>query len=220
MADRKAVQQTMSEHELLDIYDRSMNWLGTETREKVHREGYWHQTFHCWVYGSSDDEEDGLLLQLRHQDKDTFPGYLDISCAGHLLAGEKIEDGVRELAEELGVTAEVQDLEYCGQVRQDYVDGKLKDREMTHIYIYECGRRLEEYDFQKSEISGLFRPTIQEFMELISGRRDSVVMKGVLYDETTGELRSVSRRVSAADITPQTPEYYEVLFQRLAKDPG
>ncbi|NMO96438.1 NUDIX hydrolase [Paenibacillus lemnae] len=206
----------MSQDELFDIFDEHMIVIGTDTRQNVHKHGYWHQTFHCWICDRSGDGEPLILLQLRHPDKDTFPGYLDISCAGHLLAGETPEDGVRELEEELGVTAKLQDLVYSGHVQQEYVTEQLKDRECTHIYIYECSKPLEEYVFQKSEISGLFQCTVKEYMDLIRGGVTAVTMQGVLYEEQQDELRRVSRLVTAEDITPQSSQYYEVLFRALA----
>ncbi|MDF2939105.1 MAG: hypothetical protein K0Q90_4478, partial [Paenibacillaceae bacterium] len=92
----------MAQDENFDIFDEHMNHIGTASRQEAHAQGLWHRTFHCWVLrkGSAGWE---ILLQLRHKDKDTFPGLLDVSSAGHLLAGELVEDGVRELEEELGI---------------------------------------------------------------------------------------------------------------------
>jgi isopentenyldiphosphate isomerase len=90
-----------------------MEHVGTAGRLQVHADGWWHQTFHCLIISQRNDQP-SLLLQLRHPDKDTFPNLLDISCAGHLLAGESAEDGVRELEEELGVQVAFSSLIPCG----------------------------------------------------------------------------------------------------------
>ncbi|WP_408006232.1 hypothetical protein ACJROX_16110 [Pseudalkalibacillus sp. A8] len=42
------------ESELLNIYDDDRKLLGVATREEVHRLGYWHDTFHCWLISSND----------------------------------------------------------------------------------------------------------------------------------------------------------------------
>jgi len=91
--------------EIFDIFTEDMRLMGSATRQEVHRLGYWHQTFHCWVLYKSQDG-DLILLQRRHETKDTHPGKLDISCSGHLETGESPSDGIRELREELGIQVE------------------------------------------------------------------------------------------------------------------
>lgn len=92
----------MADHELLDIYDEQDQHIGVCPRSEVHRVGHWHHTFHCWLVR---DTEAGrmLVFQQRQHNKDTFPDLYDITAAGHLLAGETVEQAVRELEEELGV---------------------------------------------------------------------------------------------------------------------
>lgn len=47
-----------------------------------------------------------VLLQKRSDEKDSFPGCYDISSAGHIPAGQGfVDSALRELKEELGVTA-------------------------------------------------------------------------------------------------------------------
>src|SRR5215211_1788818 len=89
--------------ELLDILDESGRPTGeVVAKSEAHRLGLWHRCFHCWICGS---EPGGsyLLLQRRAATKDTWPGYLDVTAAGHLAAGEGTLDGLREVEEELGL---------------------------------------------------------------------------------------------------------------------
>jgi hypothetical protein len=37
--------------ELLRIYDKNHNPIGTAARSDVHKSGYWLETFHCWFAG-------------------------------------------------------------------------------------------------------------------------------------------------------------------------
>ena len=90
--------------ELLDIFNDKFELIGQATRDDVHREGYWHQTFHCWII-THHDNNNYVLVQKRAAQKRTEPNKLDISAAGHLLAGETKENGIREVQEELGITA-------------------------------------------------------------------------------------------------------------------
>ena len=89
----------MNRDELIDIYDENMNHLGTAPRSQAHHEGLWHMTFHCWIVSRPDK----IWLQRRGEHVETHPNKLDISSAGHLLAGERPKDGIREIKEELGL---------------------------------------------------------------------------------------------------------------------
>ena len=89
--------------ELFDIYDEGWNHIGVKARADVHRDGDWHQVFHCWVIGRGSGGDGYVVLQKRGPNQDTYPGKIDISAAGHFEAGETRRDGVREIAEELGL---------------------------------------------------------------------------------------------------------------------
>lgn len=70
-------------------------------RGDVHRDGDWHRSVHVWLA----DCDGRLLLQKRSEFKDTNPGLLDVSCAGHITGNDPVlETAVRELEEELGLT--------------------------------------------------------------------------------------------------------------------
>lgn len=211
----------MAQDEVFDIFDSRMRRTGTASRKEAHAQGLWHQTFHCWVIRTpTRPEEDwSLLLQLRHRDKDTFPNMLDISCAGHLLAGERVEDGVRELQEELGLSVAFAELISCGVfAEEDIISETLIDREFCHVFLYPCNQALEAYKFQLSEVSGLFFIPLAAFQELVSGRCDSVLTKGVIVtDEAAGTTIEISRDVRKADIVPHPQAYYELLFHQISR---
>jgi isopentenyldiphosphate isomerase len=77
--------------EKLSIFDEDYNRLGERTREEVHANGYWHETFHCWLaHYDEDSEEDYIYFQLRSDRKKDYPGLLDITAAGHILSHELI----------------------------------------------------------------------------------------------------------------------------------
>ena len=95
--------------EILDIFDSSMNLIGTADREEVHKKGYWHQTFQGWIIKKREGKV-YVVAQKRDKRKKTAPNMLDITAAGHLHAGETPLDGVRELEEELGIRIEPEKL--------------------------------------------------------------------------------------------------------------
>lgn len=205
----------MTSGERFDVFDENMVKIGEETRENVHAKGLWHQTFHCWVISRSPNG-DQLILQLRHKDKDTYPDMLDVSCAGHLLSGERPEDGVRELEEELGIAVDISELIYCGTTPQAYkISERLIDREFNHVYLYESSRTIEEYRFQTEEIAGLFYVSVQDFRQLVSGAARSAWLEGVVLDENTGETVHSRRELLLADLTPNSADYYSLLFNKV-----
>lgn len=214
----------MPTNEAFDIYDAQGNPLGTATRADVHREGYWHRTFHCWVVHPRWNGEPSVLLQLRHKTKDTYPDKLDISAAGHLLAGEHVPDGIRELKEELGLDTAFDELIDCGMsAAESMVPGQWTDREFNHIFVYECDKPLREYAFQRSEIAGLFFVSLRDFKRLVAGEAATIAARGIVVNEDETDVADEDRTIGLDDLTPNSAAYYERLFagiERIAPAAG
>ncbi|MDF2923467.1 MAG: hypothetical protein K0R57_2381 [Paenibacillaceae bacterium] len=203
----------MSQEEQFDIFNEQMVRTGTASRKEVHARGLWHQTFHCWILSQETDKQWSLLLQLRHKDKDTFPDMLDISCAGHLLAGETPDEGTRELEEELGILADPQELQFLQVIAEEnLISDSLIDREFCHVCLYECSQPMSSYRLQQSEVAGLFRVAVIPFMKLIAGEQDDVLAYGIRYEEETNLYIEENRSVRLEDIAPNSTHYYNVLF--------
>ena len=82
-----------------------------------------------------------ILLQKRSQNKDSFPGKFDTSSAGHIQAGdEPLESALRELKEELGISAPPEQLHFAGTFPISFAKefhGKMfRDEEIAFVYIY------------------------------------------------------------------------------------
>jgi len=203
----------MSQQERFDIFNEQMIKIGVDTRANVHARGLWHQTFHCWVLNNSKTE---ILLQLRQNDKDTYPGLLDISCAGHLLSGETVEDGVRELEEELGISSSFEELIFCGMVAQEnLISSELIDREFNHVFLLKSNKAIEDFNFQLEEISGLFYVSIIDFKKLLYGDIDSFWISGIVIDEVNQLKRHDKRKLQKHNLTPNSNEYYDLLFEKI-----
>ena len=101
--------------EMLDIVDENGLPTGQAVpRTVAHAEGLRHRTSHVWIVRKKNGAVQ-VLLQMRCAAKDSYPGCYDISSAGHIPAGaEFVGSALRELKEELGVTAAPQDLHECG----------------------------------------------------------------------------------------------------------
>jgi len=167
--------------ELFDIYDEALNHIGVKRRDLVHRDGNWHQVFHCWVIGREANGNPYLLLQKRRDYLD-YPNKIDISAAGHLAAGETVRDGLRELEEELGLGVAFEDLIPLGRrVGISRIDNFV-DCQICHVFFYECDRSLEEYNYRREEIAGLIKLRIDEAFQLFSGAVDSVAAPAIGLD--------------------------------------
>ena len=148
----------METQEYLDIVDESGRPVGkTIPRDEAHRDGILHRTAHVWITRKNSHGYD-ILLQKRSEEKDSFPGLYDTSSAGHIPAGDgPLESAVRELAEELGITASEKELHYAGSFRIRYEEefhGKMfRDNEVTSVYVYEGLVDIKTLTLQEAEIS-------------------------------------------------------------------
>lgn len=130
--------------ELLDIRTPEGEVTGmVVTREVAHHYGYLHGTVHLWIWRPSQDATGvDVLLQRRSENKESYPGCLDISSAGHMSAGQVPETAVlRELSEELGLTPALSDLKFLGTFMgysSGHFHGKVfRNHELSYVYVYE-----------------------------------------------------------------------------------
>lgn len=146
--------------ELFDVCDEKGNPTGeTVDRETAHREGVRHRTAHVWIVREHEGRTQ-VLLQKRSMNKDSFPGQLDTSSAGHIPAGsEPRGSAARELKEELGVEASGEELEYAGQFviryEKEFHGSLFRDNEVASVYILRKPVRAEDMKIQKEELESV-----------------------------------------------------------------
>lgn len=146
--------------ELLDIVDENGIPTGkSEERTFVHRNGLLHRTAHLWLFRRHISGVQ-LLLQKRSDNKDSYPGCWDISSAGHIPAGEDwLPSALRELHEELGVSARPEELIFCG-VRRFSFDGDFHgepfhDRQVSRVYAMERDLPEVAFTLQPTEVQAV-----------------------------------------------------------------
>ncbi len=152
--------------ELLDILDESGRPTGEVVlKSEAHRLGLLHRCFHCWICGS-DPRGSYLLLQRRAATKDTWPNYLDVTAAGHLAAGEKTLDGLREVEEELGLRIAPERLVPLGtrRVEQEIPGGC--DKELHDVFLVFDATPPEDLRLQKEEVDAVFRLDLDDVQSL------------------------------------------------------
>lgn len=130
-----------------------------KSRGEVHRDGDWHRSVHIWLL----DEQGRLVLQKRSEHKDTNPGLLDVSCAGHITGNDHaLETAVRELQEELGVTMTSETLEAAwvctlpSTASGETTFGKFVCNEFQEIYIIKgWNSGVESLSINRGEVAGI-----------------------------------------------------------------
>ncbi|MEQ8677518.1 MAG: NUDIX domain-containing protein [Aggregatilineales bacterium] len=187
--------------ELLDIYDDSLTKIGVKARPDVHRDGDWHCVFHCWVIYRDENAQDWVIVQKRAPNKATFPNYLDVSAAGHYEAGETMQDGIREVQEELGLILTFDDLVHVGKRVSFARYGALIDREIADVFFYICDQPLTDYHYQHEELAGLVAVNIDTGLRLFSDEVETISAPAVGLE--TDEI-SISRK----DFIPTPDEYF------------
>ena len=187
--------------ELFDIYDEALNHIGVKRRAAVHREGDWHQVFHCWVIGREANGHPFVVLQKRRGYLD-YPNKIDISAAGHLMAGETPRDGTREIEEELGLRVAFDELIPLGRRIGIHRSGEFVDCQICHVFLYECDQPLADYAYQTGEIAGLVRLRIADGLRLFAGEVSHVLAPAVGLDAPQVAL-------SRCDFIPSVDHYVE-----------
>ncbi|MEI5906754.1 NUDIX domain-containing protein [Bacillus spongiae] len=200
------------ETEKLTIFNENYERCGIATREEVHKKGYWHETFHCWVM-KREDEVDYLYFQLRSRSKKDYPYLFDITAAGHILAHETIKDGVREIEEEIGLAVSFSELIEVGQIRYSVHHDELIDNELANVFLYLLKGNVE-WKLQKEEVAGIGRVPIQVFSELIEGKRTEVKIEGFEINEC-GEQQNFNKVVQMHHFVPHERSFYKTVLERM-----
>ena len=144
--------------ELLDIVDEQGKPTGkVRERSLIHRYGDRHRTAHVWITRPNAGGSFDVLLQKRAETKESYPGCYDISSAGHIPAGcGYVESALRELEEELGITAAPEDLRFIGyrqvNARMEFQGRPFHDNEYSAVYLYEKPVDISSLTLQESEI--------------------------------------------------------------------
>jgi len=185
--------------EILDICDEQGKPTGeTVERAIAHRDGILHRTAHVWVTRVRDGKIQ-ILLQKRSRNKESFPGLYDTSSAGHIPAGvDFVPSALRELSEELGITAKPEELCYAGSFRIRYekrFHGALfRDNEFTRVYVYREPVDERSLQLQESEVEEVRWFDLEEVREEIRHSRERFCVPSEGLDVLIRFLREEGRR--------------------------
>jgi isopentenyl-diphosphate delta-isomerase len=163
--------------EYLDVVDENNELTGeTVTMVEAHEKGIFHRTGHVWIMNLKGE----ILLQLRVKTKRTYPDLLDISAAGHIDAGETIEEGTkRELFEELGV--KVEELPEAIVYKSMRTKPTFIENEFQYIYFLKLDLKIENLKLQKIEVEEVSFINLDEFMKDLKENSQKYVPHGDDY---------------------------------------
>lgn len=124
-----------------------------------------------------------------------------VAVGGHYVAGERIEDGVREIKEEIGIDVPFKKLQSSG-IRQtvatlapDYIN-----REFQHIFLLVDNRSLIDYPLISSEVSGLVEVPIDKGIKLLQHQLDSLKVTGIFRSGDSNKL--INTKLTLQDFVP------------------
>lgn len=150
--------------ERIDIVDEAGRPTGEVAwKSEAHRSGLLHRCFHCWVAGRDQAGVPYLLVQRRAAAKDTWPGRLDVTAAGHLGAGEEpLEGGLRELEEELGLRVDPERLLPLGTRRVELEIPQGLDREIHDVFLLLDDTPPERLRLQREEVESVLQIRLED----------------------------------------------------------
>ena len=132
-----------------------------------------HGTVHIWIVRENDKSGYDVLLQKRSDNKDSYPGCYDISSAGHISAGDGVmESALREFEEELGLSAQPEQLELFGTTLVKFgttFAGKIfRDNEFSNDFVYRQPVDIGKLKLQESEVAEVCWMDYEECREKIA----------------------------------------------------
>lgn len=198
--------------EWLDVLDAAGRVVDRAERAAVHRQELWHATVHVWVLrpGRHDPR---VVFQWRTADRPEFGDLLDVTCGGHVSAGEPVERAMRrELAEELGLGPRTR-VRTMAPVPVEATRAGHTVREWAYEFLHVSRRPLARYRVAPEEVQGLLAAPLSDIEALWRGGRDVLRMTGARW--TAGHPEPVARDVERADFVPAPASHYAAWAQRL-----
>ncbi len=189
--------------EYLNAFEPNGQLIGPRPRAEVHRQGLWHEVFHCLIVRPGAPPT--VLLQRRRLAASHFPGKLDLSATGHIEANETVLDGVREIEEEIGLVVDPTRLTALGRRLMVDDSGGTLNREIVHVFLLEDHTPLSHFDLNDRDVAGLIELTLTDLHSLVfhgtSVRGRELDLRGAIADTS----------IAAVDLVPSIDGYWKVV---------
>ncbi len=149
---------TDPQEELLTEVDKDNHILGSISRKVAHKSP---DKIYRTIFILVKNNKGKILFQKRSATKDLYPNCWDLSVGGHVNFGKSYnKTAVRELGEELGISAQEEELKFVGQVLVKLPESN----EFFHVFEYIL-KKDDQINTAKDEISETKWMTIDEVKE-------------------------------------------------------
>ncbi len=200
--------------EYLEIFDENGNPTGKSvSRSKAHSEGVLHGASHTYIYRIVNGNVQ-MLLQRRSFNKDSFPGQLDISSAGHVEAGMDFRTtAVKELQEELGITVSPEELEEAFFQRYSSVDEfrgeTFNNQEVNMIYLLERDLNIGDLTPQPEEVEEFIWMDLNEIQKRMQAKDKEFCLIEKEFDQVVDKINERMKGKNMSDENQFTKGIYE-----------
>ncbi|MFA7686206.1 MAG: NUDIX domain-containing protein, partial [Candidatus Gracilibacteria bacterium] len=151
-------------------------------RAEVHRDGDWHRSIDIWIINPQNE----LLIQKRAMQKESYPGLWEVSCSGHVAAGEEsLKSAIRELKEELSVEVAPTQLQFLFEDKEINItnNGTFINKEFKEIYLLKLDWPVEKYTVQKEEVESVKYISQEGLKEALKINPQDFVPHDLLYEK-------------------------------------
>ena len=146
---------------------------------------------HVWLWRRSSNGGCDILLQRRADQVKNWPGYWDISAAGHVSYGETpLDAALREAQEEIGIALDTYRVSFIGSLPKR----KSAYSEFHFIYTYEYHN--EPLDMVDGEAAALRWVPYDTFRQMVEQPEDVMLVphRPLYFALLTEELGRVSHK--------------------------
>ena len=179
----KSKEDEILNKEILDIYDKDFNKIGTATRGEIHEKGHIHKVVHCWF---EEDTENGkyCYFQQRAMYK-SYPGLYGVMVGGHIDSGEDVFEALkREISEEAGISVREENISFINEIFENIVDGDFIDNEICEVYRYNVD---EDTVFNPNkEVAKVVRMNEEAYKKCVFGITETVEAEIVAVSNQQG----------------------------------
>lgn len=148
------------------------------SRQDAHKYGYRHNVIHIWIVNDKGE----ILLQRRSKYKDSYPNMYDVSCAGHIEAGnDKIETAIRELKEELDIDVTEAELEFAFMYNIYASNDVFVNNENAYVYVLFKNLDTENIKLQEEEVSEVKYFKLEELKVMAETKSPQLVAAGLSH---------------------------------------
>lgn len=138
-----------------------------KSREEAYQDGDWIGAFNLWIV--QDNPVPAIIYQQRSIHSLWAPGNLAVAAGGHYLAGEDIEDGLREVQEEIGKKYSFKELTYLGKkIYVGYDNHKNEKRNIVDVFIIKDNSSIKTFKLNTKEVYSLCSCPIKELVKMYS----------------------------------------------------